>query len=842
MLPGLNLSEVKFQLNKFGYNELPITAHKNIFKIASEVIKEPMFVLLLCCGFIYMLLGDYKEGMVLVAATVLIIFITFYQYQKTERALEALKNLSSPRALVYRLGIPTRIPGREVVPDDILILNEGDRVAADAIIINANNLYIDESLLTGESAAVKKNENIDPKNIEGIVYSGTLVIKGTGIAKVFATGVNTNFGKIGSSLQEITPPDTPLQSEMKLLIKNLFLIGVIISVCVVIAFYFSRGNIIKAILNGLSTSMAILPEEFPVVLTVFLAIGAWRLSKKNVLTRTPSAIETLGATTTLCVDKTGTITQNKMEIAMVYNGTDTIDYLNFNTNTFSITPLLNAAFLASHANSVDPMEKAIHEAGITFGLLSTNQYNVVKEYPISHDIKAMTHVLDKPNSDHYFVFTKGAPETVFDLCKLNKADREKYSSILNMMAAGALRVIAVAEASIVKNGLPIVQSGFDFQFKGLIAFADPIRPEVPAAIKECLAAGIKVIIITGDFPITAMAVAKKIGLESNAGLITGDELDKLSDTDLAKHIEQVSIFARVVPSQKLRIVQALKAKNEIVAMTGDGVNDAPALKAAHIGISMGNRGTDVAREASSLVLLDDNFASIVAAIRLGRKIFDNLQKAMSYILAIHIPIIGLTLLPALFSNVPLLLMPLHIVFLELIIDPVCSIAFESEADEKGIMSRPPRDPTKKFFGKNKLLISLMKGMLLLTMILVVYGYTLYESHNEQETRAIIFTSLIIGNVFLILSSLSSTKSFIAVILEKNYMALLLLIIPLIALFFILTFPSAQLAFGFTNPGLGHFTIVLIASFILLFLLELFKYFSNKHGSKNFILSTLDKHQ
>ena len=842
MLRGLNPSEVKMNLDRFGYNELPIAAKKNILKIVADVIKEPMFVLLLCCGFVYMLLGDYKEGIILISATLVIIFITFYQYQKTERALEALKNLSSPRALVYRLGIPTRIPGREVVQDDILILNEGDRVAADARIINSNNLYIDESLLTGESAAVKKHNKKELKNSEGIVYSGTLVVKGRGIAKVFATGVNTNFGKIGTSLNRITAPDTPLQSEMKSLIKNLFLIGVVISVCVVLAFYFSRGNIIKAILNGLSTSMAILPEEFPVVLTIFLAIGAWRLSKKNVLTRSPSAIETLGATTTLCVDKTGTITQNKMSIEMVYDGTNTIEYANFNANILNITPLLNTAILASHANSVDPMEKAIHEAGITFGLLSTNQYKVVKEYPISHDIKAMTHVFDKPNSDHYFIFTKGAPETIFDLCKLNQVEREKYTGILNSMAEGALRVIAVAEASFEKNNLPILQSGFDFQFKGLIAFEDPIRPEVPAAIKECLAAGIKVIIITGDFPTTAMAVAKKIGFSNSVGLITGEALDKLDEDALAKRISQISIFARVVPSQKLRIVQALKAKNEIVAMTGDGVNDAPALKAAHIGIAMGNRGTDVAREASSLVLLDDNFASIVAAMRLGRKIFDNLQKAMSYILAIHMPIIGLTLLPALFSNIPLLLMPLHIVFLELIIDPVCSIAFESEAEEKGIMHRPPRNPSEKFFGKNKLLISLIKGLLLLIMLLVVYLVTLKEGHTEQETRAIVFTSLIIGNVFLILSSLSSTKSFIAVILERNYMALLLLVIPIIALFIILSIPAAQLAFGFKNPGLVHFSIILISSCSLLFILEFLKYYSNKQMTKAQYGSILDMHQ
>lgn len=824
MFLGLSTSEAKIKLSIFGYNELPVATKKNIFKIASEVIKEPMFILLLCCGLMYILLGDYKEGIILLSATVLIIFITFYQYQKTERALEALKNMSSPRALVMRLGIATRIPGREVVPDDLLILNEGDRVPADAKILNSNHLYLDESLLTGESAFVKKCISTE---IEGIVYSGTLVVKGRGIAKVFATGQNTNFGKIGTSLQGIIPPDTPLQAEMKLLIKNLFFIGVIISLCVVFAFYLSRGNIIKAVLNGLSTSMAILPEEFPVVLTVFLALGAWRLSKKNVLTRTPSAIETLGATTTLCVDKTGTITQNKMGIAMAYDGTNTIDHTNFGSNISTISPLLNAAFFASPVNSTDPMDKAIHEANVAFELITIKQFKFVKEYPISHDLTAMTHVYEMPNKDNYLVFTKGAPETIFGLCKLNNIEREKYSGILNTMGESALRVIAVAEGSIAKSLLPTAQSGFDLHFKGLIAFEDPIRPEVPAAIKECLHAGIKVIIITGDFPITAMAVAKKIGFPSNVGLITGEELDQLSDFDLNNRIAQVSIFARVVPSQKLRIVQALKAKKEIVAMTGDGVNDAPALKAAHIGIAMGNRGTDVAREAASLVLLDDNFASIVAAIRLGRKIFDNLQKAMSYILAIHMPIIGLTLLPALFSNIPLLLMPLHIVFLELIIDPVCSIAFESEAEEKGIMSRPPRDPSEKFFGKRKLTVSISKGLLLLAMLIIVYLLTLAEGHNEQETRAVVFTSLIIGNIFLILSSLSSTQSCLAVITEKNYAALILLVIPILALFFIMAFPPAQVVFSFKNPGLVHFSIVLTACLIFLLILELFKYYNNK---------------
>ena len=827
MLRGLNLKEVKDRLAIYGFNELPTTSPKNIFKIASEVIKEPMFLLLISCGVLYMLIGDYREGSILLFATILILFITFYQYQKTEHALEALKKLASPRALVYRDDAIMRIPGREVVPEDILILNEGDRVAADAFIINSNNLQLDESLLTGESFIVEKSNKTSANQKQDIVFSGTLVVKGSGTAKVFATGKNTSFGKIGSSLEGIPPVHTPLQAEMKKLIKNLLLIGVVISLCVVIAFYFSRGNLIKAILNGLSTSMAILPEEFPVVLTVFLAIGAWRLSKKNVLTRTPSAIETLGATTILCVDKTGTITQNRMRIALIYNGVEIIDFENFSNNISKIELLLNTAHLASSVNSIDPMDKAIVEVTKIFELAYTEKLNLIKGYPLSHAIPAMTNVYEKTNTDNYLVFTKGAPETIFDLCNLNKTDREKYTIVLNNMANEALRVIAVAETRIPLKELPLNQKDFNLSFKGLIAFEDPIRPEVPDAIKECFEAGIKVVMITGDFPLTAMAIAKKIGLPESEGLISGDELATLTDLELTERIKHTHIFARVVPEQKLRIVQALKAQNEIVAMTGDGVNDAPALKAAHIGISMGNRGTDVAREASSLVLLDDNFASIVAAIRLGRKIFDNLQKAMSYILAIHMPIIGLTLLPALFSNIPLLLMPLHIVFLELIIDPVCSIAFESEVEEKGVMSRPPRNPSEKFFGTKKLVTSLFKGLLLLGMLVFIYFFSVNEGHNEQEIRAIVFTSLIIGNIFLILSSLSTTQSFIAVILERNYFALILLALPIIALFIIFSVPAMQVTFNFKNPGISHFPVVLIMAFFLLCILEIIKYYTNR---------------
>ncbi len=823
MYQGLTSAEAKANLKLVGYNEIPSIAHKNILKIAIEVFREPMFLLLVSCSVLYVVIGNYHEGVTLLSTVLLIIAITFYQYRKTERSLEALSNLASPRALVLRDDKPIRIPGREVVPDDLLLLNEGDRISADARIIESTNLMVDESLLTGESVAIKKNRKANTVDDECVLYSGTLVVRGKGVAKVFATGVHTNFGKIGVSLKLINTEPTPLQKEMKLLIRNLFFIGIFLSVGVVAAFYFSRHHFINALLNGLSTSMAILPEEFPVILTVFLAIGGWRLSKINVLTRNASAIETLGSTTVLCTDKTGTITQNKMQIAAIYDGVSIVDRSLFNDKKNNIIEIIIAAFLSSDKPTADPMEKAIADLMNEFQIHIGVSLRFIKTYPLDDSFPCMTNVFKYSNESTNYVYTKGAPELVFDLCKLPSDKREAYLGVLNVLAGKGYRVIAVGEARHMNGALPITQTNFDYKFKGLLALEDPIRPEMPAAIKECMDAGIKVIMMTGDFPITARAIGNQIGLPPNLNIITGADVNSMSDTALQYRLQQATIFARVIPSQKLRIVQCLKAQQQIVAMTGDGVNDAPALKAAHIGIAMGNRGTDVAREASSLVLMDDNFASIVSAIRMGRKIYDNLQKTMSYIIAIHIPIIGLTLLPAIFSNIPLLLMPLHIVFLELIIDPICSIAFESQPEEKGIMTRPPRDPSQQFFGKQQLLASVYKGLLLFSMIVVVYFISIREKHTIEEIRTITFSALILGNIVLILSSLSNNTSALSVFKEKNNNALLILLISISVLIAIVTIPAAQATFNFKNPGPSHFVVVFIAISCLLFILEAAKF-------------------
>ncbi len=826
---GLSSTLATERLKQFGFNELEVTKPKSIFHIAWEVVKEPMFLLLISCGSLYLLLGDIEEGLILLASIFVIIFITFYQHQKTEKAVDALKKLSAPRAMVIRDGKEQRIAGRELVPDDIILINEGDRIPADAKLISGVNLTIDESLLTGESIAVIKEVEGGEKETANFLYSGTLVVQGRGMAKVLQTGAKTHFGKIGTSLQRIQQEETLLQKEMKVLIRNLFIIGAAISGGVVALFYFTRGNLVQSILNGLAAAMAILPEEFPVVLTVFLALGTWRLSKKNVLTRKPSAIETLGSATVLCTDKTGTITQNKMEIAALYTTNQLIARQDFDASKEDITALLTAAFYASQPESIDPMEQAITQVynQLHLGLKFTGR--PIKEYPLSKQLFAMTQVWENTLDNTYAVFSKGAPEAIISNCKLNDVEAKKYLAVVNEMASKGYRVIAVAASITTQQTLPESQVDFSNTFIGLIGLEDPIRKEVPEAIKQCYEAGINVIMITGDYPATASNIAQQIGLRVGANIITGVELKEMNEAQLKEKIKSTTIFARIIPEQKLQLIKALKANGEIVAMTGDGVNDAPALKAAAIGIAMGQKGTDVAREASALVLLDDNFASIVAAIRLGRKIYDNLQKAMSYILAIHIPIIGLALLPAFFNTIPLLLLPLHIVFLELIIDPISSIAFESEQEEKNIMNRPPRNPKASFFGWNKVGLSLFQGVLLTIMVVVVFFLSIHEGHTTGEVRAIAFSSLIIGNIFLILTTLSKTRNVFNVIKEKNIAVLTIVIIALSLLLMAITIPFLQKVFSFEYPGLKHFGSSISGAVLILMVFELIKYFNYKRA-------------
>jgi Ca2+-transporting ATPase len=823
METGLTTKEAQIELSKGEFNELPNSETKSVLEIALGVVKEPMFMLLLACGILYLIIGDYREGIILFSSILIIIFITFYNRNKTEKALDALKKISSPRTLVLRDGKQKRIPSRELVMGDLMVLNEGDRISADAVVIESNHLTIDESLLTGESVPVSKEDG-------ATVFSGSMIIQGKARAKVTAIGIHTEFGKIGSSLKDIKPEATRLQVEMKKLIKRLFIIGGIISLVVVIAYYETRGNFINSLLSGLSSAMAILPEEFPVVLTVFLALGAWRLSKKNVLSRQANAIETLGSISVLCSDKTGTITQNKMELVSVFQNNKLYQKDDLISKGVEIDFLCQTAMRASQFNPIDPMEKAIL-SHVKPKKNELHKTKLIKEYPLSKELFSMTRVT-KEGDDTSHISCKGAPEVILKLCKIEGTELENLKKQMTQMAEHGLRVIAVAYSKSEIKELPKNQTDFNFEFLGFLGFEDPIRPEIKSALIECKTAGIKVVMITGDFPVTAKSIGDQIGLNELGKMMTGDELNELNDNELSGVIESISIFARVVPEQKLRIVNAFKKQGHVVAMTGDGVNDAPALKAAHIGIAMGLRGTDVAREAASIVLLDDNFSSIVSAIRGGRKIYDNLQKAMTYIMAIHVPIIGLSLIPAFFENLPIILLPVHIVFLELIIDPVCSIAFESQTEEADIMAKKPRNLHDTFFGRSKILESIVQGILLLAFVLAVFLFTIQEGHSEFETRAISFSALIIGNIFLILSNLSKTRSAFSTLRENNKSLLIIINSAILMLLLTLNVTYLQSLFSFQNPGIFHFLISILGASIMLVFLEVLKHFKIKHSKSN----------
>ncbi len=776
---GLTEQKVANRLKEEGYNELPSSKPRSIFTIAFEVIREPMFLLLLACGVIYLILGDLEEALVLLGFVLVVMGITLYQERKTERALEALRDLSSPRALVVRDGEVKRIPGREVVRDDILVLAEGDRVPADAAILSCTSLSTDESLLTGESAPVRKvacGEVIPETALPGgddlpFVYSGTLVVQGQGIACVRATGPRTELGKIGKALQTVDIEVTPLQRETGRLVRYLACSGIFLCALVIIVYGLTRADWLNAFLAGITLAMAMLPEEFPVVLTIFLALGAWRISQKNVLTRRVPAVESLGAATVLCVDKTGTLTINRMSVTRVFARGGFYSFKNHGSEPLpeAFHELVEFAILAGQNAPFDPMERALKKMGERY-LGQTEHIHrdwvLVQEYPLSRSLLSLCHVWRAPGNNDYVIAAKGAPEAIVDLCHLDEAQTAEVAKQVQIMASDGLRVLGVAKSAFKKESLPGGQHDFPFEFVGLLGFSDPVRRGVQDSIKVCSMAGVRVVMITGDYPATAQSIAKEIGLAPPVDVITGSELDKMDDLTLQERIKSVNIFARVVPEQKLRLVNALKANGELVAMTGDGVNDAPALKAADIGIAMGARGTDVARESAALVLLDDHFSSIVQAVRLGRRIFDNLKRAIAYILAIHVPIAGLSLLPVFFKW-PLILSPIHIAFLELIIDPACSIVFEAEPEDADAMRRPPRNPKEPLFGKMLLMLSLLQGLSVLGIVLAVYLVALFYGQGEKDARTLAFTSLIVANLSLILVNRSWSQSALASLRKSN---------------------------------------------------------------------------
>ena len=796
-----------------------------------------MLALLLGGGLVYLLLGDLKEAIILLVFATLSVVITVVQESRTEHVLEALRDLTSPRALVIRDGERKRIAGRDVVQGDIVVLSEGDRVPADAELVQSVDLRTDESLLTGESVPVRKiartGASASVARRPGgddlpYVFSGALIVGGTGIGEVIATGPHSEIGKIGQSLKALEPEPPRLRTETRRFVRLFALAGGAVSILAVLLYGTLRGGWLDAVLGGIALGMSMLPEEFPVVLTVFMAMGAWRISRAHVLTRRAAAIETLGSATVLCTDKTGTLTENHMSIAelrLMSNDVFRPRDAAAAEMPESFHDLAEFGLLASARDPFDPMEKALHDLGRQ-QLAGTERvhgpdWTLVQTYGLQQDLLAMSHGW-RANEDpeQFVVACKGAPEAIATLCHLGDADRAALKTSVDEMAGEGLRMLGVARARFSGLAWPDTQRDFAFEFLGLVGFADPLRASVPGAVSDCRSAGIKVVMITGDYPATARAIARQAGLDIN-DMVTGQELDMLSEPELALRVRTATVFARIMPEQKLRIVNALKTNGEIVAMTGDGVNDAPSLKAAHIGIAMGGRGTDVAREASSIVLLDDDFGSIVQAIRLGRRIYDNLRKAMGFVLAVHVPIAGLALLPLLFG-LPILFGPMHIAFLEMVIDPVCSLVFEAETEEDDVMRRPPRAPDEPLFSRRMIAWSLLQGTLAFVLVAAIFIVSDRRGMPEADVRALTFVSLIVTIVSLIFVNRSFSASMLTALLRPNPALALVLIAVATMLGLTLWWPLASGLFRFGRLHAGQLSVALGAGVLALGTLELLK--------------------
>ena len=735
--------------------------------------------------------------------------ITFIQEWKTEKTMNALKDLTSPKVNTLRNGKNILIKSTELVPGDIVFLSEGERIPADCIVLEPSNFSVDESILTGESEYVMKVSTTQSEKStdywkKDILYAGTLCVFGKCTAIVKFTGINTEYGKIGKAISEAKDEPTPLQKKVSILVKNIAIAGVILCISVMVASYFYSFDILNSILSGISLAMAIIPEEFPVVLTVFLSMGAYRLAKNNTLMRKISAVETLGSATVLCVDKTGTITQNKMKVKSIYS-----DGRIFNNEDLKNQELSDLMVLSCEKDPYDPMEKAILEAANLSKLETLYKYDLSKKIAFDSKTKRMANIYIKDNM--YYVAVKGSAETVLGLCNLDKQRMDEINIEIDKMASNGLRVLALADCTSEKVYEDL--ECYELTFKGLVGLQDPPKEGVEEAIKLCKKAGIRVVMITGDYSKTAMAIGEEIGLKFTDKVIVGNEIDSLSENELCEVVKSCDVFSRVIPEQKMKIVKALKKNGEIVAMTGDGVNDAPALKSADIGIAMGQRGTEVAKEAAHMILMDDNFTTIVKSVKDGRRVYDNIRKAMVYILIIHIPIAAMAMFAPLF-NLPPLLLPMHIMLLELIIDPTCSIVFEGEPAEANIMENHPRPPQEPLLTRNLTIKVVLQGIIMFLAAFMPFHYMIDLGISSEYARSFSLITFIVANVTLVLVNRSNTELLYHLIKEKgSKVRLIVNSMALIMVFAIVYIPILNGFFRTEKIGIYPLIIAIVLGFI-----------------------------
>lgn len=820
-IQGLSAAEVMQSRTQNGSNSLDHQKKNNFLSSVIEMVKEPMFLLLLTATSIYFIIGEYGNGIFMAVAIALVSTISLYQESKSRNAIEALEKLTQPKSKVIRNGAVLEIPSEEIVLGDCIQTEEGTFIPADGIIIQSNDFSVNESILTGESFTVFKNE----KSEDNKVYQGTIAASGLAICQVTAIGNLTQLGKIGKSLDTIVEEKTPLQKQMENFVTKMSLVGLVIFAIVWAINYWNSRLILDSLLKALTLAMSIIPEEIPVAFTTFMALGAWRLMKMGIIVKQIRTVETLGGATVICTDKTGTITENKMSLAQWYTLSSNVISDSKEKSSEEEQELLSLSMWASEPIPFDAMEIALHDA---YGKLALederSNFKLVHEYPLSGKPPMMTHVFENQNGVR-IIAAKGAPEALMACSDLSEEESQNIRAAMETMTNEGFRVLGVGVAKFYGTDYPKKQQEFTFQFKGLVAFYDPPKENIKTVFETFYNAGIEVKIITGDNAATTSTIAKQIGFKNPEKVLNGDDLMDMDEATLKSKVMETTIFTRMFPEAKLKIIKALKDNNQIVAMTGDGVNDGPALKSAHIGIAMGKKGTEIAKQAANLILIDDDFAKMTDAIAMGRKIYINLKKAIQYIISIHIPIILIVFIPlALGWIYPNIFSPVHIIFLEIIMGPTCSIIYENEPMEDNLMLQKPRPLTNTFFNLKEITISIIQGLAITLGLLFVYQYCIRENCTENATRTIVFLTLIASNIFLTLANRSFYYSIFTTIQYKNNLVLLIIGVTVFITTLLLFIPQFSQFFMFNIVSIQHIGLSILVGGISVFWIEIYKGF------------------
>ncbi|HEY6143425.1 MAG TPA: cation-translocating P-type ATPase [Flavobacterium sp.] len=825
LLQGLSNEEVIQSRKENGLNSLEHQDKNHFLGSLIEMVKEPMFILLLIATSIYFITGEYGDGIFMTVAIVLVATISLYQESRSRNAIELLKKLSQPKSKVIRNGEIIEIPNEEIVVGDLIQTEEGTFIPADGIIIQSNDFSINESILTGESLNIFKNE----KSENNQVSQGTIVTSGLAICKVTAIGNQTQLGKIGKSLESIEEEKTPLQIQIGDFVKKMSVIGLVIFSIVWGINFYNSGDFLDSLLKALTLAMSIIPEEIPVAFTTFMALGAWRLMKMGIIVKQTKTVETLGSANVICSDKTGTITQNKMSLAQWYTFSDDTINGNFNEKlNEKEQELLSLSMWASEPIPFDGMEIALHDA---YSKLENKDerptFKMIHEYPLGGNPPMMTHIFENQTGTR-IIAAKGAPEALIACSNLSNKEIQQINKAIESMAKEGFRILGVGVSEFKGNDFSKTQQEFAFTFKGLVAFYDPPKENIKKVFDTFYDAGIEVKIVTGDNAITTSTIAKQIGFRNPEKTLNGDELMKMSEAELKEKVMETTIFTRMFPEAKLKIIKALKANNQIVAMTGDGVNDGPALKAAHIGIAMGKKGTEIAKEAANLILVEDDLAKMIDAIAMGRKIYVNLKKAIRYIISIHIPIILMVFIPLVLGWVyPNIFSPVHIIFLEIIMGPTCSIIYENEPLEPYLMLQKPRPFTTTFFNLKEITISIIQGLVITIGLLFVYQQCVSDNCTENVTRTAVFLTLITSNVFLTLANRSFFYSIVTTLAYKNNLVLLIIGITVLITCLLLMVPVFSHFFMFDKVSASQIGMSISVGFISVMWIEIYKAFKRK---------------